>query len=545
MRESRRSSFHIGWLIVAAGLLSGCGGGTYDSTEIVKGRDWQGEVTTVKDGGKPLTGTVVTKNFKEDVIEETRYKDGFPDGVAKTWYDNGQLKSEAEAVYDEKAKRAHPIGTARAWCDNGTLKSESQADKDGKAIGQYKTWTCSGKLLSVTTYPYGEHVSAQELENGDVVVTQTGTTVAPPEGKSGGMFWVGEHKQFNNLDGKPVLVETWVNGQLDGPYERHDLVGDGGESGTYAAGKRVGLWTRTMNGGRIVTDYDPANFANPQYTGPFMQAAGIDPSGGGATQPGREYKVDLDKLRYYVSEKLIDPTKKIDLSGGGRSQDGTFSSTWWTYPYIRASSGALSLLVELGADPKAVDSSGLSRLNYCMYSITRPEICSLAEIQRLLGLGLAADQTDKGGDTPLSVLIYNANAYWGATPPETLNAVAKVLLEAGANPDARNMKGWSPLQTAVLQKRFDTATLLLEHSKNPASTTKEGLNLIQLAFLSQDKQQFYFKLDEPTRAFVTLAVSKGVDPNQKTEGMGTMKEIAQQSGAIDVAQFLSSLKGPV
>ncbi len=65
---------------------------------------------------------------------------------------------------------------------------------------------------------------------------------------------------------------------------------------------------------------------------------------------------------------------------------------------------------------------------------------------------------------------------------------------------------------------------------------------MQLAFLSPDKQQFYFKLDEPTKAFVTLAVSKGADVNHKVEGMGSMKEIAQQSGAIDVAQFLSSLK---
>jgi antitoxin component YwqK of YwqJK toxin-antitoxin module len=540
MQTWHRGSFHVGWLIVTAGLLTGCGGGRYDSTEVVQGRDWQGEISTVKDGGKPITGTVVKKNAKGEVVGETQYKDGFPTGSVKAWYDNGKPKSESEVVYDEKAKRTHQVGTSRTWCENGTLQSESQSDAEGKAVGKYQTWTCSGKLLSMNTRPYGEHMSAQELENGEVVVTETGTTVAPPEGKNG-MFWVGEHKRFNAPDGKPLLVETWVNGQLDGPYETHDFVGDGGESGTYAAGKRVGLWVRTMNGGRLVTDYDPNNFANPQYTGPFMQAAGIDPSGGGATQPGRDYKVDLDKLRYYVSEKLVDPTKKIDLGGGGRSQDGTFSSNWWTYPYVRASTGALGLLVELGADPKAVDSSGNNRLNYCIYSITRPEICSLAEVQRLLGLGLAADQTDKGGDTPLSILIYNANAYWGVTPPETLNAVSKVLLEAGANPDAQNMKGWSPLQNAVLAKRFDTATLLLEHSKNPASTTKEGFNLIQLAFLSQDKQQFYFKLDDATKAFVTLAASKGVNPNQKIEGMGTMKEIAQQSGAIDVAQFLSSL----
>lgn len=541
MLTSGRGSFHIGSLLVAAGLLTGCGGGQYDASEVSLGRDWQGEISTVKDGGKPLTGTVVKKNAKDQVIEEATYKDGYPSGPKKVWYDNGKLKSETELVYDEKAKRSHSVGATRAWCDNGTLQSETTSDQDGKATGQYKTWTCSGKLLNVVTYPYGEHISAQELENGDVVVTETGTTVAPPEGKSG-MFWVGEHKRFNNADGKPLLVETWVNGQLDGAYESHDYVGDGGESGRYAAGKRVGLWVRTMNGGRTVTDYDESNFTNPQYAGPFMQAAGIEASGGATTYTLRDYKVDLDKIRYYVAEKLVDPTKKIDLGGGGRQSDGSFSSTWWTYPYVRASTGALSLLVELGADPKAIDSFKRNRLHYCIYSILHPEICSPAEVQRLIGLGLAADQADQVGDTPLSGLIGNSSAYWGATPPELLMSVAKILVDAGASPDTKNNAGWTPLQTAALNKKFDVASMLLEHSKDASGTTKEGFNLVQLAFLSPDKQQFYFKLDEPAKAFVTLAVGKGADVNHKVEGMGSMKEIAQQSGAIDVAQFLSSLK---
>jgi antitoxin component YwqK of YwqJK toxin-antitoxin module len=539
MLTSCRSSFHIGWLIVAFGLLSGCGGGKYDSTEIVKGRDWQGEVTTVKDGGKPVTGTVVKKNAKGDVVEEVQYKDGFPTGKSRQWYDNGQLKYEAEVVYDPQFKRANQIGTAHWWCENGTMKSESVTDKDGKPVGKQQTWTCSGKLLSVNTQPSGEYMQAAELKNGDVVVTEQGNRLAPPQGQNG-MFWEGEHKQFTN-EGKPLLVETWANGQLNGPYEKWDYQGNPEEKGTYAAGKKVGTWTQYLSGFGTEYDYDESHYMDPKYAGVFMQAAGIPPNVA-QNYPLQDYKVDLEKIKYYVSQGLVDLKKRIDL-GGQRQQGQEFVSTYWTSPYVRASRGALDLLVELGADPKAADSFGRTRLHYCVISLMGNAACSPEEVQRLLGLGIAADQADQLGVTPLNDLIYNSTTYYqGGVPPERLMAVAKLLVDAGANPDSKNSTGWSALQTAALYKKFDVATLLLEHSKDPAATTKEGLNLVQLAFLSPDKQQFYFKLDDPTKEFIKLAVSKGVDPNQKTGEMGSMKEIALQAGAIDVAQFLTSLQ---
>jgi antitoxin component YwqK of YwqJK toxin-antitoxin module len=539
MLTSRRRSLQIGWFIVVAGLLIGCGSSTYDATEVVQGRDWKGEVTTVKDGGEPVTGTVVKKNAKGDVVEETQYKDGFPNGGVRTWYDNGQLKTEAEVAYDEQFKRTKNIGTSRSWCDNGTLKSESVSDEQGTAVGKQQTWNCSGKLLSLVTRPFGEQLTAQELENGDVVVTDQGTTRAAFTLDSG-YQWDGVHKQFN-MNGTPRLAENWVNGQLDGSYERWDTNGKPEESGTYAAGKKVGIWMRYLNGFGTAFDYDASHFVNPDYAGPFMQAAGIQPNVGNNT-PLQDYKVDLDKMRYYVSEGLVDPKKKINLGG---QQGEEFVASWWTYPYVRASRGALDLLVELGADPKAIDSVGRSRLHYCVISLMNNAACTPDEVQRLIGLGIAVDQADRVGNTPLNELVRNSlNYYLGGTPPETVFAVSKILIDAGANPDTQDREQWSALMTAVLYKKFDVATLLLEHSKNPAATSKEGLNLVQLAFLSPDKQQFYMKLDDATKAFVTLAVSKGVDPNQKAGDMGSMKEIALQSGAIDVAQFLSSLKGP-
>jgi hypothetical protein len=94
---------------------------------------------------------------------------------------------------------------------------------------------------------------------------------------------------------------------------------------------------------------------------------------------------------------------------------------------------------------------------------------------------------------------------------------------------------------AALYKHFDVASQMLEKTKAPTATTQEGFNLVHLAFLTPDKTQFNLRLDDKVKAFVQAAVAKGVDPNQKAGENPTMKEIALQAGAVDVAQFLSSL----
>src|SRR5262249_38405298 len=151
----------------------------------------------------------------------------------------------------------------------------------------------------------------------------------------------------------------------------------------------------------------------------------------------QDYKVDLEKIKYYASQNLIDLKKRINL--GGPAQDREFVATYWTSPYVRASRGALDLLVELGADPKAADSFRRTRLHYCAISLMDAAPCTPEEMQRLLGLGIAPDEADVFGSTPLNDLINNSmNGYLGGTSPAHLSAAAKLLVDAGANPDSQN-----------------------------------------------------------------------------------------------------------
>jgi len=52
--------------------------------------------------------------------------------------------------------------------------------------------------------------------------------------------------------------------------------------------------------------------------------------------------------------------------------------------------------------------------------------------------------------------------------------VAKVLLESGADPDAKNKEGNTPLHAAAYRGHIDVASLLLEHGADPCVTNKDG-----------------------------------------------------------------------
>ncbi len=335
-------------------------------------------------------------------------------------------------------------------------------------------------------------------------------------------------------------IQHWKDGKLDGEYTRFGAAGVE-EAGSYAAGKKIGLWTRTLNGYETVYDYDLSHFIDPEYAAPFAQAAGIDLSGGGAAMtPLREYKVDLDKIKYYVSQGLVDPKKKLWIGQVRRTRE--FAIANWSYPYIRASRAALATLVELGADPKAIDTDKRSRLFYCIYSLSDPNQCSAAELKRLIDLGLDVKQADVQGDTPLHALLLSTSYYGRQITDADLMAAMQVLLAAGADPDAQNRSGFTPLMVAVQQKRFPVAAALLDKSRKPNLTTKDGYNLVHLAFITPDMTQFRLDLSEPVKSFVDLAVKKGVDPAARIGDQGTLKEIAEKSGAIELAQYLAGLK---
>ena len=74
--------------------------------------------------------------------------------------------------------------------------------------------------------------------------------------------------------------------------------------------------------------------------------------------------------------------------------------------------------------------------------------------------------------------LHSAAAY---RDPARATAMARLLLEAGADPNAQRRGGFTPLHEAVVTCNVELAELLLDHGANPHLSNDDGDSPLQLA----------------------------------------------------------------
>jgi ankyrin repeat protein len=127
----------------------------------------------------------------------------------------------------------------------------------------------------------------------------------------------------------------------------------------------------------------------------------------------------------------------------------------------------------LERDPDAIDRhapDGFSAIGFAAYFGHIP----------LLGLLLerGADFEAPSANAMQVRPLHSAAAH--RDPPRTV-ATSRVLLEAGADPNAQRQGGFTPLHEAVLTGNAKLARLLLAHGANPHLSDDEGDSPLQLA----------------------------------------------------------------
>jgi truncated hemoglobin YjbI len=127
----------------------------------------------------------------------------------------------------------------------------------------------------------------------------------------------------------------------------------------------------------------------------------------------------------------------------------------------------VQLLLQLGADPKATDQGGLTPL----YSAGNG-IASAGDVVRALAHAGANVNTQSGVKrcTALHMAARRGNV-----------AVAEALLQHGANIEARDSLGETPLRRAVNCGKIDVAALLLAHGANVHSKDNKGKSVREAA----------------------------------------------------------------
>lgn len=91
----------------------------------------------------------------------------------------------------------------------------------------------------------------------------------------------------------------------------------------------------------------------------------------------------------------------------------------------------------------------------------------------------------RGGDVnaasrnPMRVCpLHSAAAHWD---PSKAVDLARAVLEAGAEPNARQQGGYTPLHEAVLNRNYALVQLLLRHGADPKLANETGVTPLELA----------------------------------------------------------------
>ena len=203
--------------------------------------------------------------------------------------------------------------------------------------------------------------------------------------------------------------------------------------------------------------------------------------------------------------------------------------------------GAIAVLLDAGADPNARDVEGLAPLHWAASDSIEPDV-----LAALLAAG--ADPNARGGEhgvTPLhwaaqrpgSDLFLWAELDWMPgwlaerlgelflEPRDSTSSalsVLAVLLDGGADPNARDADGWTALHHATAFAGDPAVTkALLEDGADPSARDDEGLEPLHFAALNSDGP-----------GAIAALLAAGADPNARDEyGVTPLHWAAQRPGS--------------
>ena len=111
-----------------------------------------------------------------------------------------------------------------------------------------------------------------------------------------------------------------------------------------------------------------------------------------------------------------------------------------------------------------------------------PLLCLAAFFGRPAALGLLLDRgadPNRAADNPTRVRPLHSAAAHG--DPEVSLTISRLLVAAGAEPNARQQGGWTPLHQAAARGRDALVALLLGAGADPAAENDEGLLAVDMA----------------------------------------------------------------
>ena len=211
--------------------------------------------------------------------------------------------------------------------------------------------------------------------------------------------------------------------------------------------------------------------------------------------------VDPNKKGSYREQPLHDAAEgghvdaiKVLLSAGAEPNVWDYGRK--TPLHLAAGCGrveAVEVLIEAGADPNT------------MGSVFRPN--------------------NNGGEkTPLHIAVGKGYICFGLRDASRRRLrVARALIAGGADPNAANEYGSTPLHTAVRHGNLPAVELLLEHGADPNAKNGGGVTPLHVAVETE---------------LVTVLLAAGADPNARDRDGDTPLRFAADRGTIGIVKLL-------
>lgn len=500
--------------------------------------------------GKPFSGRVVYREgdklkFKAD------FKKGRPNGTLEAFHDNGELASRTEVIWDEDKKDAIVDGEDTRWNEEG-IKVRRKIAKRGQDQS-LERWCDDGDREEVVKFEDGERSKreAWDCDTGQQVAAET----YDDEGRFHGeqKAWVADgtlvaHRILSSGEpdglqqewhpnGQARLRATFVAGVPTGSLERWDDVGKLVEAGDYRDGEKTGLWLEGHGEPRQV-HYGPDGFVRPELASGFVRALTSRP--------------DPKAVEFWLKEGQVKIGDALPASYNGNPAEGTFSFPVqdWTYPVVVADPSLLAMLVEQGADINQADSQRSTRLLRCAskFSGARANYggpCRPDELQQIVSLGGRADAVDLKGRNALHRLLDISSSDdrdWGrphAASREARTAAIGQLVKAGADPNAADAEGYTPLVHALKARRSDLVRALLASEARADTGGPNGSKAVHWLFLNAVDS---YQIDEGfVQEMLPLLVAAGADPKATmvwNDEPVTLRDLAARHALVDVVQAL-------
>ncbi len=505
---------------------------------------------------EPFSGTLVARRG-DTVVFRAEFEDGRPAGLVEDFHDNGEIARKREMAWHEEDRRVVVDGHEELWNKDGERVMLASSE-DGKLV-RLQRWCDNGDDAESVEYGEGRALSreAWDCETGKQVALERADAEGNPDGEQ--KAWAPDgtlikHARFAagqaeglqetwHPNGKPATRGSFAAGKPVGRHEAFDENGRLVEGGEFNdEGMRIGPWTETFGEKSDTVHYGPDGFLAPDVSQAYLSAL-LPP------------QAKAETVVFYLTEGQVKVGDAIPTDGGGRPTFGRleFPVRDWTYSVVVADIGLVPLLVEKGADLNQADSRGRTRLIHCAdrFSADRGNMrdrCPRTEMEELLAKGAKADATDSQGRNALHVLVevdslddYDAFGTPAGTGQQSRVAAVGALARAGADVNAADAEGYTPLVNALKSRRPDLVRALLAAGAKADAAGPRDTVAVHWLFLKH-REEYDIRGDFVADLLPDL-VKAGADPSVPFDWDGaqvTMRELASRHGMIDLVRLLDS-----